>query len=88
MRAASAQISGTTPSPVYDAAKDYLGAWVNTGAYLQWNAINIAKPDSYLVMIEQAMPSSNASTYQLEGLSPAPLPSLPPQQVAGKASIK
>jgi hypothetical protein len=73
LRAASAQKKGTNPLPVYDGTKDYLGAWTQTGAYLQWSAINIAKPDSYLVLIEQAMAYTPPSTYQIEGLSPTPL---------------
>lgn len=73
LRAASAQKQGTNPLPVYDGTKDYLGAWTNTGAHLQWPAVNIPKPDSYLVLIEQAMAPTAASTYQIEGLSPAPL---------------
>jgi len=72
LRAATSTIAGTTPSPVYDGAEDYLGAWTHTGAYLEWPATNITKPDSYLVLIEQAIPSSDASTYQIEGLSLTP----------------
>ena len=55
LRAASAEKTGTSPVPVYDGTKDYLGSWTQAGAYLQWSAVNIAKPDSYLVLIEQAM---------------------------------
>jgi hypothetical protein len=54
---ADAQIRGAGPHPVYDANKDFLGAWTNPAAFLEWK-VAVAKPGAYAVCITLANPAA------------------------------
>ncbi|RYD63567.1 MAG: PDZ domain-containing protein [Verrucomicrobiaceae bacterium] len=71
--AADARIVARNPDPVYDAAKNYIGRWTDAAAILEWPGVVVDERGPYLLLIEQAFPSSAPTTYSIEGLGSTPL---------------